>query len=153
MTREPSPLYADDLTEGETFAYGSRTVSQEEIVRFAREFDPQPFHVDPEAAADSMFGGLVASGWHVAALTNRLLTDALFDRLALQGGRGVDDLRFERPVRPGDTLSGTIKVAAVEAPDEGRDTRDIVFDTTTLTGDETVFTARIFSIVAREPTD
>lgn len=109
--------------------------------------------MDPEAAVDSMFGGLVASGWHVAALTNRLLTDALFDRLALKGGRGVDDLRFERPVRPGDTLSGTIEVASVEAPEEGRDSRDVVFDTTTHTGDEAVFTARIFSIVAREPTD
>lgn len=149
----PSPLYAGDLTEGETFAYGSHTVRQEEIVGFAREFDPQPFHVDPEAAADSMFGGLIASGWYVAALTNGLLTDALFDRLALRGGRGVDDLRFERPVRPGDTLSGTIEVAAVEAPEEGRDSRDVVFDTTTRTGDGAVFTARIFSIVAREPTD
>jgi acyl dehydratase len=144
-------LYADDLTRGDEFEYGSHTVTEGEIVEFAEAFDPQPFHVDPDAAADSMFGGLVASGWHVAALTNRLLTDALFDRLALRGGRGVDEVRFENPVRPGDTLSGTIRVASLGDQD-GRGSRDVIFETETRTDEgEAVLSMRIRSIVGQQP--
>ena len=92
-----------------------------------------------------MFGGLVASSWHVAALTNRLLTDALFDLLALRGSRDLDDIWFENPARPDDTLSAIIRVVSLEDLDERRGSRDVVFDVETRDDDETVFSMRMIS--------
>ena len=99
-----------------------------------------------------MFGGLVASGGHIAALTNRVLTDALWDWLALRGGCGLDDIWFENPVRPDDTLSGISRVISLEDLDERRGSRDVVFDVETRVDDETVFSMRIFSISHSEST-
>ena len=106
----------EDIPFGRTIEVGSVTVSAEEIVAFAREFDPQPFHVDEKAAAASHFGGLVASAWHTAALFMRALVaraDRLADEILAAGGEpgrlgpspGFEDMRLLRPVRPGDTLS------------------------------------------------
>jgi len=83
---------------------GSYEVTREEIVDFAEKYDPQPFHVDEEAAAESMFGELVASGWHTCAMAMRLLVDGYLSDSGSQGALGVDDLRWHRPVRPGDVL-------------------------------------------------
>jgi len=86
------------------FSSESKTVSRDEILRFAREFDPQPFHLDDEAAKHTMLGGLSASGWHTAAIAMRLaITAKPFGPHPLLGA-GVDDLRWMKPVRPGDTL-------------------------------------------------
>ncbi len=95
--------YYDDLHVGQQFVSGFHTVDADEVVRFAREFDPQPFHVDPQAAASSMFGALAASGWHTGALTMRLLVDG---ELRLAGGMigAGGELTWPRPVYPGDTL-------------------------------------------------
>jgi acyl dehydratase len=94
----------DDLTVGMRFKGGEVTVSKEDILRFAREYDPQPFHLDDEAAKKTMLGGLAASGWHTAAIAMRLATECRpFGPHPLLGA-GVDDLRWLKPVRPGDTL-------------------------------------------------
>ena len=94
----------DDLTVGMRFKGGEVTVSKEDILRFAREYDPQPFHLDDEAARKTMLGGLAASGWHTAAIAMRLATECRpFGPHPLLGA-GVDDLRWLKPVRPGDTL-------------------------------------------------
>ena len=105
------------------FDGGSFTVSEAEIIEFARRYDPQLFHTDPEAAKSSTFGGLIASGWHTVALTMRQLIDHVFGETAGLGSPGVDELRWLLPVRPGDTLS--IRVSVLEArpskskPDRG----------------------------------
>jgi len=94
----------DDLKVGMIFKSGAVTVSKEDILRFAREYDPQPFHLDDEAARKTIFGGLAASGWHTAAICMRLATECRpFGPHPLLGA-GVDDLRWMKPVRPGDTL-------------------------------------------------
>jgi acyl dehydratase len=85
-------------------------LSEAEIVDFARRWDPQPFHLNPEGARDSMFGGLIASGWHTGAIAMRLLVDGLLSGSATQGSPGIDNIRFLRPVRPGDRLSGRFTV-------------------------------------------
>ena len=115
--------YFEDFREGEVLPLGPRTVTREEIVAFAAEFDPQPFHVDPDAAEQGPFGGLIASGWHTAALYMRMYVDALLNKTISMGSPGVEELRWLRPVRPGDTLAGTATVLSVRAsknrPDMG----------------------------------
>lgn len=110
------PTYYEDFDVGDTREFGERTVTKGEIVEFAERYDPQPFHVDEEAAAESMFGGLIASGWHTAAICMRMFVDNMADEAWL-GARGVDDLRWIRPVRPGDTLSAGAEVVG-KRPDE-----------------------------------
>ena len=105
--------YFEDIEVGETYEHGHQDVTEDEIVAFAEEFDPQPFHVDADAAEETAFGGLAASGWHTAALCMRLLVEVMDEAdWASQGARGVDALRWIRPVRPGDTLR--IEVEVVE---------------------------------------
>jgi acyl dehydratase len=85
-------------------------VSEEDILSFARQFDPQPFHVDPEAAKESVFGELIASGWHTGAMWMRLYVDAMLGGPTSQGSPGIEELRWLAPVRPGDTLHGRLTV-------------------------------------------
>lgn len=96
------PLYLDDLQTGQRFASGSHAVDAEQIIGFAKQFDPQPFHTDPEAARGTMFGGLIASGWHTAAISMRLLLDAF----PIAGGNiGLGgEAAWPLPVRAGDSL-------------------------------------------------
>jgi acyl dehydratase len=117
--------YFEDFRAGEVIELGSHAVSEEEIVGFARQWDPQPFHVDPEAARQSVFGGLIASGWHTGAMWMRLYVGAMLDTAASQGSPGVEDLRWLAPVRPGDTLSGRLTVLDVR-PSERRSDRGTV---------------------------
>lgn len=84
--------YFEDFRRGDTFDLGTRRVLEDEIIDFARQFDPQPFHIDPERAIDSFFGGLVASGWHTTALCMRLLVTGLLNDAANVGSPGVDEL-------------------------------------------------------------
>ncbi|HYE00990.1 MAG TPA: MaoC family dehydratase [Alphaproteobacteria bacterium] len=99
--------YFEDLRVGDTFRGGSLTVTEADIVGFARDYDPQPMHTDPVAADRGPFAGLIASGWHTTALAMRLFVGAkpIGDQEML--GMGVEDLRWSKPVRPGDTLSLT----------------------------------------------
>nr|WP_282594718.1 MaoC/PaaZ C-terminal domain-containing protein [Halomarina salina] len=103
-------MYFEDIEVGHSRDCGSVTVSCEELLSFAEQFDPQPIHTDPEAAAESMYGGLIASGWHTAALSARLLVEGYMNETASLSGRGMDDLRWHAPVRPGDTLSVRVEV-------------------------------------------
>lgn len=116
-------LYLEDLRPGATIELGTCTVSEEEIIAFARAYDPQPFHIDPAAAAATPFGGIIASGWHTCALTMRLMVDNLLLRSASLGSPGIEQLRWTKPVRPGDTLSARVTVLEVRAsqsrPDRG----------------------------------
>ena len=100
----------EDVEVGETRTAGSYTVTQEEIVEFARQYDPQPFHVDPEAAADSMFGTLIASGWHTGAITMRLLVTEIFGPEGSMGSPGMESLRWPNPLLPGDTVEIEVTV-------------------------------------------
>lgn len=109
-----------DIRQGESFTTDRITVSRRDILEFAAEFDPQPYHLDAEAADASIFGGLCASGWHVTALMMRLLTDTFnAQRIDLLGSSGVSSLRWRKPVFAGDTLSAAITVTGHNPPAPG----------------------------------
>ena len=111
MTR----LYFEDFTPGWTFQNGPRTLTAEEIVAFAREWDPQSYHTDPEAARRSPYGGLIASGWQTAGVAMRLMCDGYLLETSCVGSPGIDELRFVKPVRPGDALRFRSTVLAAAA--------------------------------------
>jgi acyl dehydratase len=118
-----SNRWFEDYEPGSVHETGSILVTEEEVIAFGRRFDPQPFHTDPEAAARSEYGGLIASGWHTAALMMRLYSDFYLSKVATLVSPGVDELRWLLPVRPGDELS--LRITVVDArrsrtkPDRG----------------------------------
>jgi acyl dehydratase len=103
----------EDFHVGEVTEIGPVTVSEQEIVDFASRYDPQYFHIDPEAAVDGPFGGLIASGWHTTALFMGMFVRAMLLDTASLGSPGIDELRWTAPVRPGDTLHGRVTVDEV----------------------------------------
>jgi acyl dehydratase len=115
--------YFEDYAPGSVFEYGEVRVDEAAIIEFARRFDPQDMHVDPEKSASGRFGGLIASGWHTVALMMRLLADNFLPREASLASPGIDELRWLQPVRPGDVLR--IRVSVLDAtrsrsrPDRG----------------------------------
>jgi acyl dehydratase len=115
--------YFEDYVPGATYECGSVSFDQAGIVAFAKEFDPQPFHVDPVAAAAGPYGGLIASGWHTAAVVMRLLVENYLSAESSLGSPGMDEIRWPNPVRPGDTLR--VRATVTEArrslskPDRG----------------------------------
>jgi acyl dehydratase len=115
--------YFEDYAPGAVYEYGHLTVTEEEILRFAGAFDPQPIHLDPEYAAAGPFGGLIASGWHTGAIFTRLYVDHYVSGVASLASPGVDELRWPAPLRPGDTVR--MRVTILEArvsrtkPDRG----------------------------------
>jgi acyl dehydratase len=116
----------EDFQAGERLALGSVTVTEEEVLAFARRYDPQPFHVDRERAAASKFGGLIASGWHTCAMVMRLACDTYLLDAASFGSPGVEKIEWLQPVRPGDTLSAWRTVLEVR-PSRSKDDRGSVF--------------------------
>jgi acyl dehydratase len=104
-------LYLEDLNPGMTVTAGPITLTEEDIVSFAKQYDPQPFHTDPIAAKNSFFNGLAGSGWHIAALAMRMLTQSRLADIA-NGLIGIEirNLRWPRPTRPGDTLEMTVEI-------------------------------------------
>jgi acyl dehydratase len=118
-----SGWYFEDFFAGQEIPLGARTVSEEEIIAFATDFDPQPFHVDHDAAAASVFGGVIASGWHTCSMMMRMVVDGLMAKASSMGSPGVDKVRWILPVRAGDTLTVTYLTTAVKAsasrPDRG----------------------------------
>ena len=115
--------FLDDFSEGEVFEFGDRLITQDEIIGFAQQYDPQPFHTDPQAALGSSFGGLVASGWMTGAVMMRLMCDHFIAPAAAMGSPGLDQLRWLKPVRPGDRLRARVTVLGLlpsnSKPDRG----------------------------------
>ncbi len=114
----PEALAFEDFPSGETVEYGGVEVSADDIVAFAREFDPQPFHLDEEAARGAT-GGLIASGWHTSALLMRMNCDAFLMRTAVLEEAGIEEIRWERPTRPGDRLHVRRRTLASRLRDDG----------------------------------
>jgi acyl dehydratase len=115
--------YFEDYLAGSVYELGTIAVEQEEIISFARRFDPQVFHTDPESAKETIYGGLIASGWHTAGLMMRLFSEHFLSKVASLGSPGVDELRWHKPVRPGDELSPRVTVLETKRsrskPDRG----------------------------------
>ena len=107
-------IYFEDMQPGQEIKLGNYEVPLQEILDFAQKFDPQPFHIDTKAAEKSMFGGIIASGWHTASIAMRLYVDAVLNQSSSLGSPGVDELRWKRPVRPGDVLTGSFKILEVK---------------------------------------
>lgn len=117
--------YLDGLTVSESWEGQPFTITEAEIIAFATQFDPQPMHMDPAAAAEGRFGGLIASGWHVASRVMREYVDAAYFGATPMLGLSIDDLRWLRPVRPGDTLTARREILAV-TPSQSRPDRGAV---------------------------
>lgn len=119
----PQFWYFEDFEPGQEFTLGSKLVTEEEVIAFARQFDPQPFHLDHAAAEHSIFGKLAASGWHTCSMMMRVVVDHLLARSASLGSPGVDEVRWLKPVYPGDTLTVSYFTKSVRAsqskPDRG----------------------------------
>jgi acyl dehydratase len=113
----------DDFRVGESFEFGHHQVTEQEIIDFARRYDPQPFHLDAEAAVQSHFGGLVASGWMTCGVLMRMLCDHFIPAHSSMGSPGIDELRWLKPVRPGDRLRARVEILDVKPstskPDRG----------------------------------
>lgn len=143
-------IFFEDLKAGEVVELGRHEVGRDEILAFAREFDPQPFHVDEEAARSSFAGGLIASGWHTAGLQMRMLCDGWLLRAASLGAPGIDELKWLRPVRAGDVLAARQTITEIRAsksrPDRGL--AQFLLQTVNQDG-ETVLEQRHWGMIAR----
>jgi acyl dehydratase len=144
--------YFEDFKPGEVIELGSRTITKEAIVAFATEFDPQVFHVDEEAAKRTIYGGLLASGWHTGSLLMRLLYEGLLKGTVSLGSPGIDELRWLRPVRPGDTLSARMTVTE-SIPSRSKPDRGIIRSVLEMRNQhgEVVLTLRGMSLLGRRP--
>ena len=115
--------YWEDLVVGKVIDLGAREITREEILEFGGRYDPQVFHTDEEAAKETIYGGLIASGWHTCAMMMRMLYDGLLAHAASLGSPGVDSVRWLKPVRPGDTLRARMTIVEARAssskPDRG----------------------------------
>jgi acyl dehydratase len=147
-----APRYWDDYEVGQKFPLGSATFTEQEIVDFARQFDPQPFHIDVEAASQSMYGGIIASGWHIAAKMMRLFVDNYVDRRTALGSPGLDELRWLKPVRGGDVLTGWVECAG-KVESKSRPTMGIIHEHWHVTNQkgELVMTTKGINMVRRRP--
>lgn len=121
----PHQRYFEDYEAGRVYELGTIPVSAAEIIEFAKRFDPQYFHIDPEKAAKGQFGGIIASGWHTISLAMRLYVDHYLSHVASLASPGTDEIRWPNPVRPGDTLR--VRVTVLEArPSRSKPDRGIV---------------------------
>ena len=115
--------YFEDYAAGEVVEFGDYLITEEEVIEFAQRYDPQPFHVDKAAAAQSIYGGIIASGWMTGSVMMRLLVDHFISAVSSMGSPGIDELRWHKPVRPGDRLR--VRVTVIETrrsqskPDRG----------------------------------
>jgi len=145
-------FYFEDFHPGKSVALGARTITEAEIIGFARQYDPQIFHLDPEAARRSPFGGLIASGWHSAAIFMRLFVDGVLRQSSALASPGVDDLRWLQPVRPGDRISARVTVLET-VPSRSKPDRGLVklaCESTNQRG-EIVMTMCSLGLFARRP--
>jgi acyl dehydratase len=145
-------VYFDDFKPGAVREFGSYAVTAHEIVDFAKRYDPQPFHTDPEAAKSSFFGGLVASGWMTCAIAMRMVCDDYILKSASMGSPGVDQIRWKQPVRPGDVLHMRITVLETK-PSQSKADRGIVRSRWEVINqrDEVVMTSEGMGMFRRRP--
>ena len=142
--------YFEDFAVGDVFRVGPVALAEADIIEFGRQFDPQPFHIDPAAAAETIYGGIIASGWHTVCATFRALIDAGFLRGGGMGSPGLTELRWIKPVRAGEGLEVTLTVVS-SRPSRTRDDRGYVeldFAAINPAG-ETVMTYRVVEVVRR----
>lgn len=144
--------WLEDFAVGDTLELGGFSLSEEEIIAFARKFDPQPFHIDPMAAQHSPYGGIIASGWHTASAVMRILVDELLSPESSLGSPGLDELRWMKPVRPGDQLRVRVTVLEV-TPSRSRPDRGSVRQRTETLNqrDELVMLQTAVVMMARRP--
>ena len=126
FTNTTHERYLDDFEEGAVHEFGPVTITEEEIVEFGRKFDPQVFHTDPLAAREMAYGGLIASGWHTCSLFMRLFVENYLPGPASLGSPGVDEIRWLKPVRPGDVLMLRITVSQVK-PSRSKPDRGVLY--------------------------
>lgn len=141
--------FFEDFVEGQTIDCGTRTLSRDEIVAFAEEFDPQPFHLDETAAKDSLLGGLAASGWHTCATMMRMMCDAYLLETASEGGPGVDEVRWRGPVSPDTPLSLSATVLATRASKSKPAIGIVSFEYVLTAADTVVCTQRSAGMIRR----
>jgi len=144
--------YFEDYPAGAVFTAGPIAVSEAEIIDFARRYDPQPMHTDPEAARRGRFGGLIASGWHTGAMMMRLFADNVLSPASSMASPGLDELRWLKPVRPGDSLS--LRVTVLEArPSRSHPEQGIVRSLVELINQdgEAVLSLKPVSLIRRRP--
>jgi acyl dehydratase len=148
--RTEETIWFDDIDAGTTVDCGSTTVSEREIVDFAREFDPLAIHTDPEAASASQFGGIIASGYHTLCLSVRLLVDEIRSKRAVVGGLGLEDVTWPTPVEPGDVLSVRTEILDTR-PSNSDPEKGIVHEEITVTNQrgETVLSFENYELVRR----
>jgi acyl dehydratase len=140
------PIFYEDLEVGQVEAFGEYEVTEDELLEFAEQYDPQWFHVDKERAEEeSMYGGLITSGWHTASMTMRLLVDEHFSQAASLGAKGLRDLRWRRPVKPGDVLSVRVEILEkeVETPSRGL----VVSETETVNQDDEIVLTMVSEVM------
>jgi len=151
VTRDPHFNYFDEFTPGATTESGAYEVSEEEILEFAGKYDPQFFHMDPEAAKKTHFGGLIASGWHTCAIMMRLVVLDIAGGKSGIGSPGIDQIRWLRPVRPGDKIRVKVTVADLRASRSRPERGTVSFDYQVLNQkDETVMTMKGLAMFPRE---
>jgi len=145
----PDQRYFEDYAAGHRYEFGVITVSEQEIIEFASQYDPQYFHIDPVKAAACEFGGIIASGFHTVSLAMRLFADHYLSHVASLASPGVDEIRWPRPLRPGDTLR--VRIAILEArPSRSKPDRGIVRSRVEALNqrDELVLSMTVVSILA-----
>jgi acyl dehydratase len=145
------PRYFEDFPVGAVFEFGSITVTEQEIIAFARQFDPQTMHTDPVAAAKGPAGGLIASGWHTIAMTMRMYADHILPDDGLPAP-GVDEVRWLKPVRPGDTIRMRVTIEAAR-PSQSKPDRGVIrpFSEVLNQHGEVVLSMRPINLIRRRP--
>lgn len=150
FSRPISDRYFEDYVEGDVHRFGTIVVEADEVIAFAKRFDPQTMHTDPKAAKSGPFGGLIASGWHTAGLMMRLYVEHYLTHVASLASPGLDELRWLKPVRPGDTLSVRVTVLKTvpsrSKPDRGAVTSFVEVINQT---DEVAMTLKVVNIIAK----
>jgi acyl dehydratase len=143
-------LYLDDFEVGQRFETASRTVTEAEIIGFAKQFDPQYYHVDPVAAQRSAFGGLIASGFHTLSLSMRLFFDLDIWPESMIASPGIENVKFLKPLRPGDTIRGTAEVVDVRASSSKSDRGIVTMEHPCWNqNDEMILTLRCLHLIRR----
>ena len=152
FSRPISDRYFEDYVEGDVHRFGTIAVEADEMIAFAKRFDPQTMHTDPEAAKHTPFGGLIASGWHTAGLMMRLYVEHYLTHVASLASPGLDELRWLKPVRPGDTLSVRVTVLKT-VPSKSKPDRGAVtsFVEVINQAGEIVMTFKVVNIIAKRP--